>query len=141
MSTNEIFRFDKARSMPVPSGTKSGDPVRVGIINGVAVTDRAATTVSAYNADGSPNTAYNYGGGNPDGYASVWSWGGHRIKVKAAAKPAFGDAVYFDPAGTPCKPTVTAAALSVFGAIADADSTDNGDGSWSCIVDVASPVK
>lgn len=141
MATNITFNRGNHQSLPVPAGTKSGDPVRVGIINGVCVTDRANTSVNPFNADGSVNSTYNYGGGNPDGYASVWTWGGHRIKVKAGAKPAFGDAVYFDPAGTPCKPTVTAGSLSVFGAVADDNATDNGDGSWSCIVDVASPVK
>lgn len=141
MALNEVFLPDKHRSMPVAAGTKSGDPVRVGFINGVAVTNRAAITVAKFNADGTPNTSYDAGGGNPDGYASVWTWGGHKLIVKAAAKPAFGDGVYWDPAGTPTKLTVTAGALSVFGAVADSNATSNGDGTYTCIVDVASPVK
>jgi len=139
---NEIFRPDKHRSMPVPAGTKSGDPVRIGIINGVAVTDRANTSVAPFNADGSPNGTYNVGGGNPDGFASVWTWGGYRLNVVTGAKPNFGDAVYFDAAGAAGKKvTTTVGTNPVFGAVADAAPTDNGDGTWSCIVDIASPVK
>lgn len=136
---NEVFRPDKHRSIPVPAGTKSGDPVRVGIINGVAVTDRAATSVAAFNADGSRNPAYNAGGGNPDGYASVWTWGGHRFNVTAGSKPAFGDAVYYDSAAK--KLTATVGTNALFGAISDPNPTDNGDGTFACVVDIASPVK
>lgn len=139
---NEVYRPDKHRSLPVPAGTKSGDPIRVGLINGVAVTDRANTTVAAFNTDGSPNATYNAGGGNPDGYASVWTWGGHRLKVVAAAKPAFGDGVYYDAAGAAGKKlTTTAGTLPLFGAVADDNPTDNGDGTYTVIVDIASPTK
>lgn len=140
MATNEVYRPDKHRSMPVPDGTKAGDPVRIGMINGVAVTDRAAVTAvgSPFSADGSANTAYNYGGGNPDGYASVWTWGGHWLIVKAATKPNFGDGVYFDPAGTPTKLTVTAGSLALFGAVESVAPIDNGDGTWTCVVGLVS---
>ena len=142
MALNEVFRPDKHRSLPVPAGTKSGDPLRVGVINGVAVTDRANTSVAPFNADGTPNATYNAGGGNADGFASVWTWGGHRVNVVAAAAPNFGDAVYFDPAGAAGKKlTVTAGSLSLWGAVADPTPTNNGDGTYSVIVDVASPVK
>lgn len=142
MALNEVFRPDKHRSMPVPAGTKSGDPIRVGLINGVAVTDRANTGVAPFNTDGSPNGTYNPGGGNPDGHASVWTWGGHRLNVVASAKPEFGSGVYFDPEGAAGKKlTATAGSLALYGAVADAAPTDNGDGTWSCIVDIASPTK
>lgn len=141
MATNEVHRPDKHRSMPVPAGTKSGDPVRIGLINGVAVTDRANTAVAPFAADGGVNATYNKGGGNPDGYASVWTWGGHRMTVKAATAPAFGDGVYFDPAGTPTKLTTTAGSLALWGAVSDPSPADNGDGTYSVIVDVASPTK
>ena len=72
MATNITFNPGNHQSLPVPAGTKSGDPVRVGGLNGVAVTDRANTSVVAFNTDGTPNTSYNPGGGNKDGYASVW---------------------------------------------------------------------
>lgn len=139
---NEVFRPDKHRSLPVPAGTKSGDPLRIGLINGVAVTDRASTVSAAFNADGSPNASYNRGGGNPDGYASVWTWGGHRLNVVAASAPAFGDGVYWDAAGGAGKKlTTTVGTNPLFGAVADPAPVNNGDGTYSVIVDIASPTK
>ena len=52
MAKNEYMRPAAELSLPVVAGTKSGDPVRVGAFNGVAVTDRD-------------------GGGNPAGNATV----------------------------------------------------------------------
>lgn len=51
---NEFQRPAREQSLPVVAGTKSGDPVRVGVLNGVAATDIA-------------------GGGNPAGSATVVS--------------------------------------------------------------------
>jgi hypothetical protein len=81
MALNEIFRDADHLSLPVPAGTKAGDPVRIGGLNGVAETDRANTSVPATNADGTKNPTYNYGGGNPDGNASVWLKGAHGFVV------------------------------------------------------------
>ena len=49
---NEYMRPATELSLPVVAGTVSGDPVRVGVVNGVAATDRGA-------------------GGNPSGCATV----------------------------------------------------------------------
>jgi hypothetical protein len=49
---NEYMRPAVELSLPVVAGTVSGDPVRVGVVNGVAATDRDA-------------------GGNPAGSATV----------------------------------------------------------------------
>ncbi|MGG5257467.1 hypothetical protein [Phycicoccus avicenniae] len=49
---NEFQRPATELSLPVVAQTKSGDPVRVGVVNGVAATDRD-------------------GGGNPSGCATV----------------------------------------------------------------------
>jgi hypothetical protein len=49
---NEYMRPATELSLPVVAGTLSGDPVRVGVVNGVAATDRDA-------------------GGNPAGSATV----------------------------------------------------------------------
>lgn len=54
---NEYMRPAVELSLPVVAGTKSGDPVRVGAVNGVAATDRSETSAPA--------------GGNPVGNASV----------------------------------------------------------------------
>ena len=49
---NEVIRPGTELSLPVPSGTKSGEPVKLGGLCGVAATDRGA-------------------GGNAAGHASV----------------------------------------------------------------------
>ncbi len=93
MATNEKFRPGDKVSLPVISGKKAGDPVRVGSLNGVCATDRAKVDVAPTNSDGTPNTSYNYGGGNPTGYASVWLDGAHEFTV-AFAISNVGDPVY-----------------------------------------------
>lgn len=93
MATNEVFRDADHLSLPVPAGTKAGDPVRIGGLNGVAETDRANTSVAPTNADGTRNATYNYGGGNPDGHASVWLKGGHTFTADFAVANV-GDPVY-----------------------------------------------
>lgn len=112
MAKNEIFRDADHLSLPVLAGKKAGDPVRVGGLNGVCQTDRAAVTVAPYNSDGTPNTAYNYGGGNPDGYATVWLKGAHSFVV-AFAVANIGDPVYILADGSAL--TATAADNNLFG--------------------------
>ena len=94
MATNEKFRDADHLSLPVPAGKKAGDPVRVGGLNGVCESDRANTSVAPTNSDGTRNTAYNYGGGNPDGYASVWLKGAHVFDGLTFAVSNIGDPVY-----------------------------------------------
>lgn len=94
MATNEIFRDADHLSLPVPAGKKAGDPVRIGGLNGVLQTDRARVDgVSPTNADGTRNATYNYGGGNPEGYATVWLKGAHTFNVDFAVN-GVGDPVY-----------------------------------------------
>ncbi len=47
---NEAIRPGTELSLPVPSGTKSGEPVKIGGLVGVAATDRGAGGNSATNA-------------------------------------------------------------------------------------------
>ncbi|UAL31544.1 hypothetical protein K8W59_08970 [Nocardioides rotundus] len=98
MAGNEVFRDGDCVSVPVPVGTRAGDPVRVRGLNGWAQTDRANASVSPMNADGSRNVAYNYGGGNPDGHATVWLRGAPVFEVDFAVKA--GDPVFITVDGT-----------------------------------------
>ena len=107
MAKNEHLRHANHVSLPVPAGTVSGDPVRVGILNGVAQTDRASAT--------------NWGGGNAVGEATVWLDGSHHLEV-AGAVSAIGTAVYITSDGSL---TTTATGNSLFGA---ALATQAGDG-------------
>lgn len=69
MSKNCVFAGSSpAKSLPVPTGTKSGDPVKVGGFIGVCETDRNEGTA--------PDPS-----GNPTGYASVAPDGCYSLKV------------------------------------------------------------
>lgn len=102
MARNEHLRNANHLSLPVPSGTVSGGPVRVGILNGVAQTNRGE-------------------GGNATGEATVWLDGSHHLSVTGAVA-AIGDGVYITSAGAL---TATATGNKLFGA---ALSTQAGDG-------------
>lgn len=114
MATNENFRDADHLSLPVPAGTKAGAPLRIGGLNAVAQTDRAKTDVPPYNSDGTPNTSYNYGGGNPDGNASVWLKGAHDFEV-AFAVASVGLPVYIVTADNSLSATDNTGANPLFG--------------------------
>lgn len=84
MAKSEIFQNADHLSIPVASGTVAGTPLNIGGLNMVTETDRAHTSVPPVNDDGSINTAYNFGGGNPDGNASVSLKGAYEFVVTFA---------------------------------------------------------
>ena len=88
MARNITYDDANQVSLPVPAGTKSGDPVRVGGLNGVALTNRALSTA----------TPPEFGGGNVDGQATVKLNGASTFDVDFALAP--GDAVYIDGTNT-----------------------------------------
>lgn len=79
MAKNEHLRHANHVSLPVPAGTVAGDPVRVGVLNGVAQTNRASDT--------------DWAGGNAAGEATVWLDGSHHLEVTGAIE-SVGQAVY-----------------------------------------------
>lgn len=91
MALNENLRDADHLSLPVPQGTKSGDPIRVGCMNGVCQTDR--------NEGGAPDPvtgpAVNT---NPVGNATVWLKGSHVFEV-AFAIANVGTPVYITAGG------------------------------------------
>lgn len=106
MAKNEHLRHANHISLPVPSGTVSGDPVRVGILNGVAQTNRASST--------------DWAGGNAVGEATVWLDGSHHLDVVGAVAD-IGQAIYIADGAL----TATAEGGALFGA---ALATQAGDG-------------
>lgn len=91
MALNEIFKVGKSISLPVPAGTKSGAPVRVGVLNGVAIVDEGS-------------------GFNKDGWTSVDMFGGHLFELADAT---VGDAVYIKDGAL----TLTATGAKLWGAV------------------------
>ena len=102
MAKNNVYAHTRARSLPVPAGTKSGDPVKVGAVVGIALTDRQAAM-----AAGVPNTS------NPVGNASVALDGTWTVSC-ADAVSAVGTALYITGAG-PFTITTTASGNALFG--------------------------
>lgn len=129
MAKNITYKPGDHLAAPVPAGTKSGTPLRIGALNAITITDVAKTDVSALNADGSVNTAYNAGGGNRHGEASVWFEGVVLVNVTAASAPAYGVAVNLNAAVLQ-----TAAGGSLWGNSVDPAPLDNGDGTFKVLV-------
>ena len=99
MATNIIYKPGQHLAAPVAANTKAGTAVRVGGLNAITITDRAKTDVSPLNTDGSVNTAYNAGGGNANGNASVWFEGVAKVVVTSATAPTFGQPVHLAAGG------------------------------------------
>lgn len=93
MTSREIYSDADNLSLPVPSGLKSGDPVRVGGLNGVLVTDRTPDTQTTTDTQG-PITP----GGNRPGYASVKLKGAREFDGVAFAVASIGLPIYITPA-------------------------------------------
>lgn len=122
MAKNNQFKGagDKltTRSLPVPADTESGDPVKVGSLVGVALTDRA--------------TADNWGGGNPEGFATVALDGAWDLTVTGALASA-GTPVYITSGGTL---TATATSNTLFGHSVPGVTADGSKGSGDGLVTV-----
>lgn len=106
MAKNCVFAPEvPALSLPVPSGTRSGDPVKVGGIVGVASTDRAGDTDAT--------TGRTLGGvTHPTGYAAVEVDGTWELEV-ADAVAAVATAIYIVAADNSL--TTTASGNTLFG--------------------------
>lgn len=89
---NLIFNEARKISLPVPNGTLSGAPVKVGSLVGITAT-----------AEGE--------GGNAEGYASVWREGSYEVPV-AGAVASVGLPIYITASNTL---TATAGSDTLFG--------------------------
>lgn len=105
MARNEVFRDADHLSLPVPSGTLAGAPLRIGSLNVVTETARADSTV----IDPLRGPATNL---NPDGYATCWLKGAHTFTV-AFAVTNIGDPIYITPGNAL---TTTSSGNSLYGA-------------------------
>lgn len=73
MTRNAVFAYDprQVRERPVPSGTKGGTPLLVGIRPGVTLTARADDTTTFSLADGSSRTVPTGSANQSAGNASI----------------------------------------------------------------------
>lgn len=125
MALNEVFKEADNLSLPVPDGTLSGAPLRIGILNAVAQTDEGGRTAVVNGI-----TQETGGIGNKDNFASVKFTGAWRLTVTGTL--AVGQAVYITGAGAL---TATATGNFLFGAALRA----KGSGSGETIVKILQP--
>jgi|SRR5690625_673621 len=86
MARNIVYKHALNISRPVPTGTRSGDPVRIGVLNGVATTDEGSLAVAG---EAMSN-------GNEPGFASVTSEGIAKLPISGTDTGDIGDPVYID---------------------------------------------
>lgn len=95
MALNEVFKVGKSISLPVPADTASGEAIRVGVLNGVAIVDEGT-------------------GFNKEGWTSVDLFGGHLFEITGGGAADVGDPVYITSAGNL---SLTASGNKLWGAI------------------------
>ena len=117
MALNEVFKDANHISLPVPNGTKAGDPVRVGILNGVAETDAGEQTQVVNGI-----TQQTGGIGNKAGFTSVNLKGGWNLTV--SGQLTVGQAVFIKSDNTL---TATATGNYLFGVALRAKGTGSGE--------------
>lgn len=91
MALNEIFKVGKSISLETKQDLKSGDPFRLGVLNGVAIVDEGT-------------------GFNAEGFVSADLFGGHLFELPGAS---VGDAVYIKDGAL----TLTATGAKLWGAV------------------------
>lgn len=117
MALNEVFKEGIALSLPVPDGTLSGKPLRIGVLNAVAQTDEGGTTAVVNGI-----TQITGGVGNADNFASVSLVGSWELDV-AGAVATVGQAIYIKSDNTL---TATATGNFLFGAALRTKGTGTG---------------
>lgn len=121
MAKNEVFKEANYLSLPVPTGKLSGQPVRVGGLNGVLLTNEGSVdkAAGAYNEAASSNKP---------GYASVALKGAFRLPVSTTTTLAVGAPVYIITATGVLTTTDNTGANPVFGhALSAKGATANQD--------------
>lgn len=100
MAKNFVWKDADYLSAPVPPGTLSGEPLRLGGLNAVAQTDEGSVEIARANALAPNYSTANGASSNKAGYASVAFKGAVRTPVVGAVNT-YGQPIYwnadFDP--------------------------------------------
>jgi predicted RecA/RadA family phage recombinase len=128
MAKNEVFKDASYLSLPVPVGTLSGAPVRIGGLNAVAQTNEptaylagtASAGAEAWLVPGNYNEAAS---GNKPGFASVALVGAWNLPVSTATTLNIGDPVYIITASNVLTTTSNTGANPIFGYALSAKGT------------------
>jgi hypothetical protein len=109
---NSVFKEADYISLPVPTGTKSGVPLRIGVLNAVTVTAEASVTETiTLGAGASITQPSGSASGNEPGFASVALKGSALLTVTGATT--VGGPVYIKADNT--LTTTIAAGSKLFG--------------------------
>lgn len=84
MAKNVVWKDADYLSLPVPTGTLSGSPVRIGSLNGLTQTDEGSVEIARANAIAPNYSTSNGASGNKAGWASVALKGAARVEVTGA---------------------------------------------------------
>jgi len=124
MAQNFVFDEAQAISLPVPTGTLAGSPVRVGVLNAVTVTDEGSVTKTISLGAGAsivqPSGALS---GNAAGFASARTNGSANLTVVGALT--VGQAVFIKVSDNTLTATA-AAGTKEFGAALTAKGSGTG---------------
>lgn len=84
MAKNVVYKDADYLSLPVPTGTLSGKPVRIGSLNAITQTDEGSVEIARANALAPNYSTSNGASSNKAGWASVALKGAARLTVTGA---------------------------------------------------------
>lgn len=114
MAKNFVWKDADYLSLPVPTGTLSGSPVRIGGLNAVTQTDEGSVEIARNNALYPNYSTSNGASSNKAGYASVALKGAVRVVVSGAIAKV-GDPVYINLADNKLNASDNSGARPLFG--------------------------
>jgi predicted RecA/RadA family phage recombinase len=116
MAKNQVYKEADFLSLPVPTGKLSGQPVRIGGLNGVLLTNEGSV-------DKGPNDYDKAASSNEPGFASVALKGAFMIPVSTTTALTVGAPVYIITATGVLTTTDNSAANPLFGHALSAKGT------------------
>lgn len=126
MAKNVVWKDADYLSAPVPTGTLSGSPVRIGDLNALTQTDEGSVEIARANALAPNYSTANGASSNAAGYASVAFKGAARVVVSGAVAK-YGDPVYIDPATNKLYASDNSGARPQFGNALGAKAAGDGE--------------
>jgi predicted RecA/RadA family phage recombinase len=123
MANNFVFKEAEYLSLPVPTGTRAGTAVRVGVLNAVTVTDEGSATQTIDVGYGVTQVQPSGGIGNKPGFASCALKGSAMLDVTGVT--AYGTPVYIKTSDGSLQITA-AAGTKLFGAALGAKGAAKG---------------
>ena len=126
MAKNFVWKDADYLSLPVPTGTVSGSPVRIGGLNAVTQTDEGSLEIARANAQAPNYSTSNGASSNKAGWASVALKGAARVTVTGAVAKV-GDPIYINLADNKLNASDNSGARPLFGHALGTKAAGDGD--------------